>query len=129
MWRKQTEPRDLSRPMTVRPRPVPRNGAAVEVDVCVNTRKTHTSCGARGGGAIAKALERGLAKRGLAITLRRRNCLGPCLNGPNLCIFPSVTWIAGAHPGDVPEILDLIEQLVKERSATAAPAPRPSPTS
>jgi len=115
--------------MTIRLRPVPRSGAAIEVDVCVNKRKTYTSCGERGGGTIAETLERGLAKRGLDITLRRRNCLGPCLNGPNLCIFPSVTWIAGAHLGDVPEILDLLEQLLNEQSAPDVAAAKPPSTS
>ena len=124
MWRKQTELRDLSQPMSVRLRPVPYNGAPIEVVVCVNQRKSATSCGERGGGAIAAALERGLAVRGLDITLRRRNCLGPCLNGPNLCIFPGASWIAGAQPGDVPEILDLLGQLVKEQTAIATPVAR-----
>ena len=88
----------------------------VEVIACVNMRKHgRICCGKRGSPKVVAALEKGLRKRKINATLGSTHCLGPCNSGPNIRIAPSNSWIFGARVKDVPDILDLVEQLVREQ--------------
>lgn len=55
-----------------------------ELLICVNQRLGAVSCGGRDSAAIAKALETGIAERGLDIEVLRIHCFGCCESGPNL---------------------------------------------
>ena len=55
-----------------------------ELLICVNRRLGAVSCGGRESEAIARALEIGIAERGLDIEVLRIHCFGRCEAGPNL---------------------------------------------
>ena len=98
----------------------------VEVIACVNVR-THgrICCGKRGSPKVVAALEKGLRERKIDATLGRTHCLGPCNSGPNIRIAPSNSWIFGARVKDVPDILDLVERLVREQDEANHRAAQP----
>ena len=83
--------------------------------VCVNRRDNpdQPSCGARGGEAIACALEQALQERGLAIPVQRFNCLGRCDEGPNLRLVPAGPCHQQLSVDDVPGLMADIEEFYK----------------
>jgi len=88
-------------------------GGVVTVTVCVNRRESTgglvmASCGARGGEALARAIETGLADRGLRAQFTTIRCLGLCEKGPNIRLAPSNSWFQQVGPDDVPAVLDAI---------------------
>lgn len=72
--------RDLSRPMTIRLRPLPEDFAGpVTLTVCVNVRPedgVSVSCGPRGGHEVEAALKAESRRRALDIGLETIRCLG-----------------------------------------------------
>ncbi len=52
--------------------------------ICVSQRPRSISCGGRDSAAIARAIEVGIAERGLDIEVLRIHCFGRCESGPNL---------------------------------------------
>jgi (2Fe-2S) ferredoxin len=98
--------------VVVRPLPAGFDGV-VMVTVCVNRRENTgglamASCGARGSEAIAVAVERGLAERGLRARFATIKCLGLCEKGPNIRLAPSNSWFQQLTLADVPAVLDAI---------------------
>ena len=74
------------------------------VFVCTNTR----SCAPRGAAELAAALQRAIASDAElvgAVAVTPCGCLGPCLDGPNLVVYPDGEWLAGATEADVPDLL------------------------
>ncbi len=97
-------------------------GGAVTVTVCVNRRDNTgglvmASCGARGGEAIAHAVERGLAERGLKAQFATIKCLGVCEKGPNIRLAPSNSWFQQLTLADVPAVLDAIGEHISGKDA------------
>lgn len=82
---------------------VPEPGAATII-VCVNRRSGHDtpSCAARGGEALAQALE--TAAAGTGVTVTRLKCFGRCAEGPNVRIRGG-RFFRGACLDDVAAIL------------------------
>jgi len=78
--------------------------------ICVNRRfKTdEPSCAARGGVAIAEAIEKGVKERNIDIAVERFICFGQCTQGPTVKLAPG-DFILGAAPDKVPGILDRLE--------------------
>ena len=78
--------------------------------VCVNERPIESpkgDCTRRGGKALLDALrgeifERGWQKR---IKVTKVQCLGPCVEGPNMVIYPEGVWYRGVSVEDVKTIL------------------------
>lgn len=82
------------------------------VIVCVNQRSNprQPSCGARGGLAIANALEQGIVAQGIKSQVERFYCLGECHRGPNLRFLPGGQFYHGVRLEDVPMLLDMLKQ-------------------
>jgi (2Fe-2S) ferredoxin len=87
--------------------------------VCVNVFKEDGSrcCGPRGGIELADLLEAGLAARELDIELKRFGCLGMCTRGPSIMLYPGNSWLLRVQPGDVPEVLDIVERFIADLAA------------
>ena len=89
------------RPLALRPN---------KVLICVNRRfKTdEASCAARGGIAIAEAIEAGVRERRIDIEVERFICFGQCNLGPTVKLAPG-DFILGTTPDMVDGILDQLE--------------------
>ncbi|MHB1844286.1 MAG: (2Fe-2S) ferredoxin domain-containing protein [Deltaproteobacteria bacterium] len=84
------------------------------------------SCGARGAAEIYSRLlheldQRPALAREVAVTAC--GCLGSCLDGPMILVYPEGTWYAGVSPDDVPELVQshLANGVVVERLRWKAP--------
>lgn len=86
---------------------------AFSVVICINRRLgSHTpSCAGRGSEVLAAELERQLAHAGLAVALRRIDCLGQCEQGPNLRIAPGGAFYHGVGLDDLPGIVAELQRL------------------
>ena len=78
--------------------------------ICVNRRfKTdEASCAARGGLAIAEAIEAGVRERRIDIEVERFICFGQCNLGPAVKLAPG-DFTLGTTPDMVNGILDQLE--------------------
>ncbi len=72
-------------------------------------RSDQPSCAARGSEVIAEALEKGVAERRIAVTVKRSVCMSKCTEGPTLRLAPGGRFIQGPALADVPDILDQLE--------------------
>lgn len=99
------------------------SASPVKLLVCVNRRygAGEASCAARGGEAVADAIEHGIAERGIAITVERMCCLGKCQHGPNMRIAPGGAFFTRVEPGRVGEVLDALERAAGTISEDDAP--------
>ena len=79
---------------------------ARHVLVCVNRRPDggKGSCAARGSEAVLSALRTAVALEP-SIAVTETGCLGPCLDGPTLVVYPEAVWYAGVTVDDVREIV------------------------
>jgi (2Fe-2S) ferredoxin len=78
--------------------------------VCVMERHPpQSSCGSSGV-ALASMLEAAIAKSGLSVSLERKKCLGLCLEGPNVRLFPDGKSWRRATPGDIPDMLAFLNK-------------------
>ena len=84
-----------------------------ELLICVNQRLSHVSCGGRDSEAIAKALERGIAERGLDIEVLRIHCFGRRESGPNLRLIGK-SFHCRVRLGKVESLLDELEREATE---------------
>jgi len=93
-----------------------------EVLVCVNRRfgGPKPSCAGRGSQAIADALERALAARGLDVTLTRSACQSTCERGPSVRLVPGPILYLGISLEEVPTIVDRIAEELQRLAAKAA---------
>jgi len=95
--------------------------------ICVNRRfkADEASCAARGGFAIAEAVERGVLDRRIDIEVERFICLGQCNKGPTIKLVPG-NFILGADLDMVDHLLGKLEAVCGTREAededTAPPA-------
>ena len=83
--------------------------------ICINRRlgSNTPSCAGRGSEGLADELERELAHAGLAVELRRIECLGQCDLGPNLRIAPGGAFYHGVGLDDLPAIIGELQCLVQ----------------
>lgn len=79
--------------------------------ICVNRRQRidQPSCAVRDSEALARALEREIAARGLAVSVERTVCMGRCAQGPTLRVAPGGAFHLGLREDDVPGFLDRLE--------------------
>lgn len=90
--------------------------------VCTNARPEggKGSCAQRGSNDVLRALETALARDGelsSSVAVTACGCLGPCLDGPNLVVYPDGVWYAGVRASDV-------EELVREHLRGGRPVER-----
>ena len=79
--------------------------------ICINRRLRidQPSCAVRDSEALAQALEREIAARGLAVSVERTVCMGRCAQGPTLRVAPGGAFHLGLREDDVPAFLDRLE--------------------
>lgn len=80
------------------------------VFVCTNKRPPghpKGSCADRGCNELLLALNEEIDQRELFETVKvnSSNCLGPCLNGPTMVVYPEGTWYGGVKAKDVATIV------------------------
>lgn len=87
---------------------------AAEVLVCVNHRigVDRASCGLRGGGAIADALEAGLRVACPGVHVLRTPCQNNCELGPSVRVLPNVELFSGDAARDVDAIVAAVKRRV-----------------
>lgn len=79
--------------------------------VCENARPVggKPSCGARGAGDIAAALQEGLGRHPELwgrVAVTSTGCLGPCFEGPTVVVYPEAVWYVGVTVADVSELVE-----------------------
>lgn len=80
--------------------------------VCTMQRhRPHASCGPSGGVALACELEAEIARRGMSVLVERKNCLGACLDGPNVRLFPDGRYWRHATSNSVPDIIAYLDEI------------------
>lgn len=85
------------------------SSAMKTVMVCVKRRgKDRPNCGVRGE-ALAEALERLLAERGVAAQVMRSTCLGCCELGPNLRLVGG-RFFYGVGEAALPAVAEAVAQ-------------------
>lgn len=89
--------------------------ANLSIVICINRRlgAGTPSCAAGGSEALAAELERQLVGAGLAVELKRIQCLGQCEQGPNLRIAPGGEFYHGVGLGDLPGIVAELQRLAQ----------------
>ena len=87
--------------------------------VCINYRANPElpSCGARGGGEIAQALQAAVAAQNLPVELVTFNCLGECERGPNVKLSPGGEFCHGVRPDDLTPVLEKISAFAGQASS------------
>ncbi len=88
------------------------------VFVCINERPPghpRGSCTLRGSQEVVAKFDELLESKDLydRVSLVRTRCLGPCLEGPIVAVFPDNVWYKEVTPGDVEEIVE--EHLINNR--------------
>lgn len=88
------------------------------VFVCINERPPghpKGSCTLRGSQEVVAKFDEVLENKDLygKVSLVRTRCLGPCLEGPIVAVFPDNVWYKEVTPQDVEEIVD--EHLINNR--------------
>ena len=80
--------------------------------ICINRRFSadKPSCGARGAEELVDELELALAREGLDVALEQVQCLGDCVNGPNLRIAPGGKVFSAFQPEDIPLLIEALKQ-------------------
>ena len=83
--------------------------------VCTNSRGgERKSCGDEGTPALKDAIKTEINNRGWKGTVRvsESGCLGVCDVGPNIMIYPQNILFSGVTRDDLPEILQIVEDLL-----------------
>ena len=86
------------------------------VFVCTNDRRgVRKSCADGDSPALRAALKGKIADRGWKPRVRvsQSGCLGLCAQGPNVVIYPQKIWFSQVGMGDIPVILQKIEELLE----------------
>lgn len=55
------------------------------------------------------------------VRVSESSCLGLCAAGPNIMIYPQKIWLASVAPNDLPEIIEIVGEIVK-REGSFVPA-------
>jgi len=66
------------------------------------------SCIQRGAMAVWEEIKKQMEDRVLIdrIRVNSTGCLGPCVSGPSIVVYPDGVWYQGVTPEDVTEIMD-----------------------
>ena len=77
------------------------------------------SCGAAGSEVVFQKFQEELMMKNLfdKMILTPTGCMGPCMFGPTVVVYPDAVWYGNVKPEDVPEIVEkhLIEGQPVER--------------
>lgn len=91
-----------------------------QIFVCTNDRKgERPSCGDHDGVLIGQELKRLAKAAGIhpRIRVTQAKCLGQCLTGVNIMIYPGNVWLSQVRKEDIPTI---VEQFFSPRNESSA---------
>jgi len=86
------------------------------VFVCTKSRNGEKkSCGDGGMSNLKALIKNEIKNRGWkgCVRVSDSGCLGLCAAGPNIMIYPQKIWLASVSPNDLPEIIRIVEEIVK----------------
>lgn len=84
--------------------------------VCIKSRNGEKkSCGDSGSIDFKAELKQEFKNRGWKdlVRLSESGCLGVCASGPNIMIYPQRIWLSSVTRSDLPEIIQIVENIVK----------------
>ncbi|QBG46113.1 (2Fe-2S) ferredoxin domain-containing protein [Verrucomicrobia bacterium S94] len=84
--------------------------------ICNKTRSDgRKSCGHDVDSDLKPLLKEAIRERGWKIFVRVSNsgCLGVCDAGPNIMIYPQKIWLSAVTRDDIPEILNMLEEIME----------------
>ena len=87
------------------------------VFVCIKSRNgERKSCGDGDAIAVKSTLKEAVNARGWKneVRISDSGCLGLCETGPNVMIYPQGIWLAQVKSTDVPEILKIVEESIRQ---------------
>ncbi|NPA16300.1 (2Fe-2S) ferredoxin domain-containing protein [Persephonella sp.] len=66
------------------------------------------SCGDKGSDQIFQKFQEELMMKNLfdKMAVTPTGCLGPCMMGPTVVVYPDAVWYGNVKPEDVPEIIE-----------------------
>ncbi len=85
--------------------------------VCIKSRGGEKkSCGDGGTPDLKAAIKAETKKHGWKgiVRVSESGCLGVCAAGPNIMIYPQKIWLSEVTLEDVPEIIQILEELMAE---------------
>ena len=88
---------------------------ACQIFVCTNDRHgKKKSCADGDSSAIRSLLKAQIKDRGWKgrVRVSQSGCMGLCMKGPNVILYPENLWFSGVTEADIPEILAKVEPLV-----------------
>ena len=83
--------------------------------VCTNDRKgERKSCADGNSAAVRSLLKDEVKNRGWTgrVRVSPSGCMGLCMKGPNVILYPQKIWYSGVSEVDVPGILTKVESLL-----------------
>ncbi|MBM4056250.1 MAG: (2Fe-2S) ferredoxin domain-containing protein [Planctomycetes bacterium] len=87
------------------------------VFVCTNDRHgERKSCADGDNPSVRSLLKEAVGERGWAgkVRVSQSGCLGLCMKGPNVLIYPQKIWFSSVTESDVPDIMKKIEPIITE---------------
>ena len=100
--------------------------------VCINQRPPNHPqgcCQSKGSIEVIQALNEAVGMSELAATtaVAGATCLGPCMMGPTIVVYPEGVWYTGVKKEDVPELVEehLKNGRIVERLRLRLPEPDP----
>ncbi|MCF6147890.1 MAG: (2Fe-2S) ferredoxin domain-containing protein [Candidatus Kuenenia sp.] len=87
------------------------------VFVCTNDRHgERKSCADGNSSSVLSLLKDAIAEQGWKgrVRVSQSGCLGLCMKGPNVLLYPQKIWFSSVAESDVPDIMKKIELIVAE---------------
>ena len=86
-----------------------------QIFVCTNDRHgKKKSCADGNASAVRSRLKAEIKDRGWKARVRvsQSGCMGLCMKGPNVILYPENVWFSGVTETDIPDILAKVEPLL-----------------
>ena len=100
---------------------MPANYYKYHVFVCTNQREQYSACGDHDTQSVRDYMKKEMAQRGMhgegQVRIGQAGCLGRCLSGPVMVVYPQGIWYTFVDREDVDEIIEshLINNQIVER--------------
>jgi len=91
------------------------------VFVCTNTREEYLACGDHDTQSVRDYMKKEMSRREMhgkdQVRIGQAGCLGRCLSGPIMVVYPQETWYTFVDREDIDEIIEshLINDQIVER--------------
>jgi (2Fe-2S) ferredoxin len=74
--------------------------------MCVNKRPNGTGCGTVGADSVFKETKQAFAGQKSHLRINSSGCLGHCVHGPVLVVYPEASWYSYFDGNDVVKIVN-----------------------